>query len=133
MRRSIRTAVAALSPMLCTAILSGCSEAPSGSVASTLQVSLTSPFNDDGAVLFTVSGGPVDSLEADGLTAYSSRPNATTLRVILLGDLSSGTIARLHISDERLASQYSISLNQAAARATYAQRDPAAYHLSMTP
>ena len=45
-------------------MLNGCSGQPSAPVAATLQVSLSTPFNDDGALLFTVTGGRVDSVDA---------------------------------------------------------------------
>jgi len=114
-------------------LLSGCSEQASGPVATTLQVSLSTPYTDDGALLFTVTGGQVDSVEAAGYTIYTSRPDATTLQVILTGNLSPGNVAQLQIADERLASQYSASVNQVAARATYVERDPASYRLDLKP
>jgi hypothetical protein len=115
------------------ALVGACSGDPSGPVATTLQVSLTSPYPDDGALLFTVTGGPVDSVEASGLTLYTSRPQPTTLQVILTGDVSSGNIARLHIPDAQLGRRYSVTLQQAAARGSYSQRDPASYQLRLTP
>jgi predicted amidohydrolase YtcJ len=78
-------------------------------------------------------GGWVDSGDTVGYTMYTSRPDATTLQVILTGDLSPGNVAQLHIVDERLASQYSASVSQVAARATYIERDPAAYRLDLKP
>ena len=114
-------------------MLSGCSGQASGPVATTLQVALSTPYNDDGALLFTVTGGRVDSVDAAGYTIYTSRPDATTLQVILTGDLSSGNVAQLHIADERVASQYSASVSQVAARATYVERDPASYRLDLKP
>ena len=114
-------------------MLSGCSGQPSGPIATTLQVSLSTPYNDDGALLFTVTGGRVDSVDAAGYTIYTSRPDATTLQVILTGDLSPGNVAQLHIAGERVASQYSASVSQVAARATYIERDPAAYRLDLKP
>ena len=112
--------------------LSGCSAEPSGPTGATLEISLATPAHDDGAVLFTVTGGPVDSLEAAGYTLYSSRPDPSTLHVIITGDLNPGTIARIHIADDRRISQYSATISQVAARTTYAQRNPGAYSLSVT-
>ena len=111
---------------------SGCSGETSGPVSGTLQVDLTTPFTDDGALLFTVSGGRLDSVEAGGYSLYSSRADASTLEVIVTGNLSSGMIARVHIPDGRLAAQYSVNVIQAAARVSYAQRDPAVYHLMLS-
>src|SRR4051794_26433603 len=114
-------------------MLDGCSGQPSAPVAATLQVSLSTPFNDDGALLFTVTGGRVDSVDAPGYTLYTSQADPATLQVILTGNLSPGIVAHVHIPDERVASQYSASISQVAARETYIERDPASYHLELKP
>ena len=114
-------------------MLTGCSGQPSAPVAATLQVSLFTPFNDDGALLFTVTGGRVDSVDAPGYTLYTSQTDPATLQVILTGNLSPGIVAHVHIPDERVASQYSASINQVAARETYVARDPASYHVELKP
>jgi len=114
-------------------MLDGCSGQPSSPVATSLQVSLSTPFNDDGALLFTVTGGRVDSVDAAGYALYTSRPDPLTLQVILTGNLTSGVVAHVHIADERVASQYSATVTQAAARETYMERDPAAYRLELKP
>jgi hypothetical protein len=111
----------------------GCSHDTNEPTAGTLKVSLASPSSDDGAVLFTVSGGPVDSVAASGHQLYSARLDANTLRVVVLGDLVSGTLATIYIADNRLASSYSATVNQVAARVSYAQRDPASYSLRLSP
>ena len=54
-----------------------------------------------------------------------------TLQVILTGNLSPGIVAHVHIPDERVASQYSASVSQVAARETYIARDPASYRLEL--
>jgi hypothetical protein len=100
-------------------------------VAATLDVSFTTTASDDGAVLFTVAGGPVDSVEAPGYRLYTAQINPTTLRVVVAGNLRAGTIARIHIADGRRLSQYSATVNQVAARGSYAQRDPVSYSLSV--
>jgi hypothetical protein len=114
-------------------MLTGCSGQPSAPVAATLRVSLSTPFNDDGALLFTVTGGRVDSVEAPGYTLYTSQTDPATLQVILTGNLGPGIVAQVHIPDERVALQYSASLSQVAARETYIERDPASYHLELKP
>jgi hypothetical protein len=87
----------------------------------------------DGAVLVTIAGGPVDSVEAAGYSVYLARIDPSTVRVIVAGDLTSGTIAHIHIPDHRRLSQYSATINQVAARTSYRQRSPAAYALTLTP
>jgi hypothetical protein len=112
--------------------LSGCSNS-TGPTAAALNVSLSTPNTDDGAVLMTISGGPVDSVEAVGYTVYTARQGPETLRLIVTGDLGSGPLARIHVPDSRLTSRYSARVSQVASRATYAQRDPAPYSVSLLP
>jgi hypothetical protein len=112
--------------------LSGCSNS-TGPTAGALNVSLSSPNTDDGAVLLTISGGPVDSVEAVGYALYTAGVGLQTLRVIVTGDIGPGPVARIHIPDSRQASRYSATIGQVAARVTYAQRDPAPYSVSLLP
>jgi hypothetical protein len=114
------------------ALLAGCSN-NTGPTAGALDVSLSSPNTDDGAVLLTISGGPVDSVEAAGYTLYSAAAGANTLRLIAAGNIAAGTIARIHVPDVRLASRYVASIDQVAARLTYAQRDLAQYRVALVP
>lgn len=122
---------AKLLPVLITAVIltSACSSESAAPVGATLEVSFATQATDDGAVLFTVSGGPVDSVEAPGYRLYSAQTSPTSLRVVVAGDLRAGTIARIHIADGRKLSQYSATIDQVAARGSYAQRDPVSYSL----
>ena len=101
--------------------------------AGTLTVNLSSPNTDDGAVLLSVFGGPVDSVESIGYTVYSARGSADTVKLIVTGTLPSGAIARIHIPDGRHVSRYGGRLLQVAARSTYSQREPAPYGISLLP
>jgi hypothetical protein len=111
--------------------LAGCSAEPSAPVAATLALDFVSPARDDGAVLFTISGGPIDSVVAPGHRLYITRIDAATLRVILVGNVVSGHLGRVYLSDERRIPNYSAMINQVAARGTYLQRDPAGYALEL--
>jgi hypothetical protein len=123
-----------LLPLLILAAgLSACSGEPAAPRSATLDLTLSSPFADDGALWFTVTGGRVDSVTSGGYTLYSSRPDPNTLEVIVTGQLGSGTLAQVHIPDEGLVSQYSVKVKQAAARSSYAQRDPEAYRVTLAP
>ncbi len=113
--------------------LGGCSSEPPGPSAATLQVALATPAPDDGAVLFTITGGPVDSIDAADYQVYSNQRDANTLRVIVMGALKPGIIARIHIPDQSRIADYSGMVNQVAARASYTQRDPAGYGLTLAP
>jgi hypothetical protein len=113
--------------------LIACSHDTIGPTAGTLTVNLTSPNSDDGAVLLTVSGGPIDSVASAGHQIYSARLDSNTLRLIVTGEVASGTIATIYLADMRLASSYSATVNQVAARGSYAQHDPASYTLTLSP
>jgi hypothetical protein len=104
-----------------------------GPTSGTLDVKLSSPNANDGAVLFTLKGGPVESVEAVDGMAYSAQIDANTLRVVVAGNVSSGTIARVRIADVTQGSRYSVALNQVAARLTYALQDPGLYGLILVP
>ena len=109
-----------------------CSSESAGPTAATIDVKFVTAASDDGAVLFTVTGGPVVSVEAPGYRLYIAQSSPGMLRVVVAGDLRAGTIARIHIADERKLSQYSATIEQVAARGSYAQRDPVSYSLSVS-
>jgi hypothetical protein len=98
-----------------------------------LQVTLDSPNNDDGAVLFTIVGGPVDSVVPVNDQIYSARSNAKAIQVIATGNIGNGTIARIYVPDIRLTAKYSATVKQVAARGSYVQHDPASYTVSIAP
>jgi hypothetical protein len=109
-----------------------CSGGSTGPDSGLLTLELHSPNGDDGAVMFTITGGPVDSIEAEGLSMYSASINSTTLRVVITGELHSGTLARIRIPDRDQASHYSGVIEQVAQRGSYIQRDPTGYELTVT-
>jgi hypothetical protein len=121
-----------LAPLALTAgLVCGCASDAAGPVGATLEVSFATSATDDGAVLFTVSGGPVDSVEAPGYRLYTAEPTSGGLRVVVAGDLRAGTIARIHIADAGKLSLYTATIDQVAARGSYAQRDPVSYSLEV--
>lgn len=109
-----------------------CSSESAGPTAATMDVKFVTAASDDGAVLFTVTGGPVVSVEAPGYRLYTAQSSPGMLRVVVAGNLRPGTIARIHIADERKLSQYSATIEQVAARGSYTQRDPISYSLSVS-
>jgi hypothetical protein len=120
-----------LRAVLAALLLVGCG-GDTGPTAGSLKLNLTSPHGDDGGLLLTLGGGPIDSIESTGNQVYMSG-SEDSLRVIIAGPLVSGTIARIHIPDTRLASNYSAVVLQAAARGSYTQRNAAAYSISLVP
>jgi len=108
---------------------------PDGPVAGVLTVALGTPNADDGAVLFTVSGGPVVSVEAAaaGYQVYSAIPDTNTARILVTGDIAAGSLVRLHVADTRRAASYRASIAQAASRTSFAQQVLTAYSLRVAP
>jgi hypothetical protein len=110
-------------------VLAACSN-NTGPTAGILKVTVASPFQDDGAILLSVYGGPVDSVESVGYPIYSVRV-ADTVKIIVTGQLSSGVLARMHIPDARQASRYNAQIKQGAARQTYRLHEPGGYTVTL--
>jgi hypothetical protein len=113
--------------------LAGCGHDSVGPTGGALNLNFTTPNTDDGAILFTVSGGGVDSIVGLNDQIYEARPASNQLQVIVTGNLQNGPIARMYVSDSRLSGKYSATILQVAARTSYTQRDPAAYSLRVAP
>jgi hypothetical protein len=119
--------------LILSSLILSCNNGSTGPVGGILQVHLRSAHGDDGAVLFTVTGGAVESVEAIAGTVHTAPIDANTLRVVVTGDLSSRLIARIHIPDVTQASHYSSVINDVAARNSYVVRDLSGYSISLEP
>jgi hypothetical protein len=108
---------------------------PAGPVPGVLKIALTTPNADDGALLFTVSGGRVSTVDAAaaGYQIYTARPDTLTMRILVTGDIAAGEVVRIHVPDTRSAAAYHATIAQAASRATFAQRALAGYALAVAP
>ncbi len=108
---------------------------PSGPVPGVLNVALTTPNADDGAVLLTISGGPVVSVEAasPGYQVYSFTPDTMNVRLLVSGDIATGALLRVHIADTGRAAAYHATIAQAASRTTFAQRNLTGYSFIIAP
>jgi hypothetical protein len=97
-----------------------------------LVVALDTPNADDGAVLFTITGGTVTQVTAPAAyKVYSSGTGSSTTRVLVTGALADGALVTIQVPDVAKASSYVGSVTQAAARATYEQRTISAYKLTV--
>jgi len=94
-----------------------------------LDVVLTTPNPDDGAVLLTVDG-VVDSVQGAPYVIFSTA-SGTGARIVVTGDVVGGVIARLYVPDVGSADQYLAYLDEVAQRGTYALRSPTAYSLEL--
>ncbi|HEY7027284.1 MAG TPA: hypothetical protein VH438_06740 [Gemmatimonadales bacterium] len=94
-----------------------------------LDVILTTPNDDDGAILLTVDGA-VDSVQGAPYVVFSS-VSATGTRVVVTGNVVAGVITRLYVPDISTADQYVPQLVEVAQRSTYALRSPTSYRLEL--
>ncbi len=96
-----------------------------------LSVRLTTPSSDDGAVLFDVSGGPIDSVVAAGYRLRATGPGTSPRRAVVSGSLASGAVASIWVPDVKLVSSYTAIVRDVAARNTYALRDLQGYRMDV--
>jgi len=95
-----------------------------------LRVRLVSPNADDGGVLFTVSGGPIDSVRSSFPDCYSAQQGATW-RVLVAGAPVTGVMAEIWVPDVGAVASYAGTVEQVAHVSTYAQRPTGAYGVSV--
>ncbi len=94
-------------------------------------VRLTSPNSDDGALRFTIQGGPTDSLRAPGVTLYSASTAQDARRVIVAGNIQPTSVVLFWLSDRNVLDDYSATLEEVAAKSTFAQRALQGYSLTL--
>lgn len=127
-----------LLPLVLLALASACGDGgptePAGPVPGVLKIALATPNADDGALLFTVSGGRVSTVDAaTGYQIYTAQPDTMTTRILVTGDIGAGEVVRIHVPDTRTAAAYHATIAQAASRTTFAQRALAGYALAVAP
>ncbi len=106
---------------------------PTGPVAGIFRIQLTTPHSDDGALLFTVSGGPITSADpASGYQVFVAPADANTMRFLVTGNVAGGEVVRLHVPDVSKLAAYRASLSQAASRDTFAPQSLSSYSMTVT-
>lgn len=106
---------------------------PSGPTAGVFNVTLNTPNTGDGAVLFRITGGPVDSIAGSAMIAdgsYNSVGNTT--RVVAAGPITDGVIVHLFVPDVSKASLYAGTMEQVAANSNFLQRSVVGYTFTIT-
>ncbi len=103
---------------------------PPAPVRGWLNVQLTTPNSDDGGIVFTVAGGPIDSVRFVH-EGFASAVSDSTWRFLSTGELSNGAIAQLLVPNVDMPSIYRPEIQQVAALVTYEQRDLAGYRLQV--
>jgi hypothetical protein len=94
---------------------------------------LTTPNADDGAILFTLSGGPIDAPAATSSdhAFFSRETGAMSMTAVLVGDLTAGTVLEFDVPDGSSASDYTATIVEVADRQNALREELAGYELSV--
>ena len=99
----------------------------------TLVLSLITPNNDDGAILFTLSGGDIDNptavFAADVFFFRST--GATSISAVIVGDISAGAVVEFEVPAGTSASSYTTTITEVADRSNALRGSVASYSLSV--
>ena len=96
-------------------------------------VSLTTPNTDDGAVVVTLSGPGLTTMQVASSSNlfYSRAVSDSEARVILVGNLTAGPLFTFKLADGQQISAYSATVGQVATRADALQASTTGYKLSI--
>ena len=125
--------------LLLAAAVTACGETASapggtgGGVSSSMALVLDAPDEQTGALLLSISGGPVDSVVGvDGMSVTAGITAGET-QLVIAGSLPrSGIAARIYVP-QGAAADYRAVVLQAADAVSYERRAPSAYHATLTP
>lgn len=118
--------------LLCALALFGCGGAdPVPVTPGELAIQLTAPTTPPGAMVLTVSGGPIAGITPTNGIEGALSTDADGTHVLLVGSLDGGVVAVLKIPDAALARRYVIRIDQVADGTTFALLDPAQWAASL--
>lgn len=97
-------------------------------------VSMVTPNNDDGAVILTLTGPGLTTIQSSVSSNlfYSRLASAQEARVILVGNLSAGPLFTFKLADGTQLSAYTATVQQVAMRNDSLRTNIAAYNLAIT-
>jgi hypothetical protein len=100
----------------------------------TLVLRLTTPHPDDGAVLFEVTGPPVESVAAaNGSLRVFTRHEGVRVVGAVVGDLANGAVVTLQVPDRAAAAGYSARVLEVSDRQSVLRASLAGYALRVAP
>jgi len=82
----------------------------------------------------TISGGPkvVDTIiPAAGFTAYLHRQSTGLIKVVLIGTVTGGSLATVHVPDTKKAASYSATVVAVANNSTFASMVPSQFPVTL--
>lgn len=114
-----------------------CSDDPVGSVtrAGTVTLRLTTPHADDGAMMFAVSGPPIDSAVAinASLRLFTRRTSDSTVVGVVAGVVTNGDVVTLHVPNVAAAADYTARVVEVADRRNAVRGSLTGYALAVGP
>jgi hypothetical protein len=107
---------------------------PAPPTPTVLRLDLQTPRFDDGAVVLTLQGPEVSDLQAASAAylLYSRPATADKMRVIVIGNLKGGPLVTLSIGPGHQLSDYSVTIDQVAARTDTLRTDLSGYQVNVT-
>jgi len=121
--------------MVAALLGAACSNEPTSSAprAGTLVLRLTTPNADDGAVLFKVSGPPIDTAVAvdASLRLFTARTDRSTVVGVVVGVVDNGAVVTLQVPDVGLAGGYTAQVLEVAGRQNALRPSLAGYALTV--
>ncbi len=115
--------------------LAGACSSDSGTAphAGALTLRLAAGGSSDGAMVLTVSGGPVTSVDAPSGFQIASNADGRGTHIMVIGNLAAGAIATINVPDLARASAYVATIEQVSDRGTFALIDAARYQVTIGP
>ena len=111
-----------------------CGEGTTAPVPGTLVVSVTTPNSDDGAMLFTVEGGGIGKPTAvsSSHVLFFRATGTTSLTAVVVGNIAAGPLLSFEAPDVGLASSYTTTITEVAARDNALRPSLSGYTLSVS-
>lgn len=103
---------------------------PSGPTPGNLTIQLNTGATNVGAVRFLIRGGPVSGVTSTH-SSFDSPASGGNHRIVVLGDLTAGTVATISVPDTRQAASYSATVEEVATRQTYALQNVGGFTMSV--
>lgn len=110
-----------------------CGDNPAAPQAGNVTVSLTTPNPDDGVVLVALFGPGFTNVQpaSAAYRVYSLTASPTEVRVLVVGDLSTGALLTLNVNDPSRIGEYHGTVIQAASRSDEVRTVSTDYDLTL--
>jgi len=114
-------------------LVAGCGgEKTTGPVAGELTLSLATPGTNDGAILIRLTGAVESITPMNGYLLESEPQSGGTVRLVVVGSLVAGPIAKVRVPDVNAVNTYLTLVEQVADRTTFALLATSGYAVTVT-